>query len=312
MNILLRVLEKSVSQRTLASMPYPLVRLYGGLGGKIRWINNSRPSRADVQYSRANFDVQSKWWTSPETYIGTCPLRFREDEADVVRDECFTELTLRPIYSKFINYHGIPGDLKQMYLFGCAHGDTVRHYVTSFKREGLPLSHINLFDSFEGLPAEADGVPNIPLWGKGAFSWKGKKGMNSSDDLVRSLKDTLSRLAVPEGNFTIFKGFFSNTLTEELVHNGTLLPAILIDIDCDLYISTFEALDFMFLHKLARAGTFINYDDWYCTRVWESGESRAHLEIQRKYNVKFCEVTSWGEYPIGNKLFAVHSVDSPQ
>src|SRR5262249_53750832 len=133
------------------------------------------------------------------------------------------------------------------------------------------------------------------------------KGMKSSNDLVRSLKDELSRLCVPESNYTIFRGFFSDTLTKDLVRNGTLLPAILIDIDCDLYISTFEALDFMFSHKLARAGTFINYDGWEWTRAWESGENRAHLEIQRKYNVKFCQVTSWGEYPIGNKLFIVHS-----
>jgi hypothetical protein len=77
------------------------------------------------------------------------------------------------------------------------------------------------------------------------------------------------------------------SLTAELpVHLG-MRPALYVDIDCDLYVSTYQALDWLFSSKLIVPGTLIGYDDWCLTTLGTAGESRAHIEIARKYKVKF-------------------------
>ena len=55
----------------------------------------------------------------------------------------------------------------------------------------------------------------------------------------------------------------------------------------DLYVSTFQALDWMFKHNLARTSTIIDYVDWCLTHLVSTGESRAHNKISLKYKVKF-------------------------
>merc|ERR1719271_2075309 len=74
----------------------------------------------------------------------------------------------------------------------------------------------------------------------------------------------------------------------------SLGPAFLIDMDADLYISSIQALDYIFREQLARPGTLIGYDDWWespCASndvdVWKYGEAKAHKEIAIKYNVTF-------------------------
>ena len=83
-------------------------------------------------------------------------------------------------------------------------------------------------------------------------------------------------------------------------------PAKFIDIDCDLYASTKEALDWAFKAKIAQPGTLIGYDDWWTLSCDAehlfatsdpvghpllSGEGRAHLEITRAYGVRFRCIT---------------------
>lgn len=69
-----------------------------------------------------------------------------------------------------------------------------------------------------------------------------------------------------------------------------------VDIDCDLYISSIQALDWIFKNKLAKVGTIIGYDDWWvdsCSagagnlHPLDTSEGRAHLEITEKYNIEF-------------------------
>ena len=74
--------------------------------------------------------------------------------------------------------------------------------------------------------------------------------------------------------------------------------------DCDLYISSIQAMEWLFANKLVAPGTVFGYDDWYskpCLQFKAStevrrvsseieqfgGEARAHVEIARKYKVDF-------------------------
>ena len=56
-----------------------------------------------------------------------------------------------------------------------------------------------------------------------------------------------------------------------------MLPALYLQIDCDLYVSAYQALDWMLANKLVVAGTIIGYDDW--TTGGEGGEAQAHHEV---------------------------------
>ena len=63
-------------------------------------------------------------------------------------------------------------------------------------------------------------------------------------------------------------------------------PASYVDLNCDLYVSTSQALDFIFRHRIARVGTLISYDDWFETPLHQ-GESLAHEEAAKRFLVEF-------------------------
>ncbi|MEQ9039514.1 MAG: TylF/MycF/NovP-related O-methyltransferase [Silicimonas sp.] len=186
---------------------------------------------------------------------------------------------------------------KQAYCFGVAHGSTVHGLVEGYESLKSEMPHLHLFDSFEGLPAEDPGIEVPAVWNEGAFA--GSRA---------ALEKRLAEIGVSEDARTIHPGWFSETLKPELVADGTFKPAAYVDIDADLYNSTFEVLDFLFTHKLIGPGTLIGYDDWGDTALWTAGESRAHKEIMEKYNVKCAQLYSWGEQPLIRKVFLVVKV----
>ena len=87
-------------------------------------------------------------------------------------------------------------------------------------------------------------------------------------------ENTLRELEIDPAEYKVYPGFFRDSLSSELISSGELKPALYIDIDCDLYISTYEALDFMFANDLVRTGTYIGYDDWGDTKLYLEGERR--------------------------------------
>ena len=57
-------------------------------------------------------------------------------------------------------------------------------------------------------------------------------------------------------------GYYNESLTEELYSTGGFQPALLVDLDCDLYISTIQALEWLFKHRILRVESVVRYDDW--------------------------------------------------
>ena len=154
------------------------------------------------------------------------------------------------------------------------------------------MPHLRLFDAFQGLPEEDAGISRPPVWEVGAYAAPRSK-----------LEGRLRGFKVPEGRYTIHEGWFRDTLKEGLIADGSFRPAAYVDIDADLYNSTFDALDFPFEHKIITEGTLIGYDDWGDTDLWTAGESRAHKEIMEKHGAACAQVFSWGERPLIRKLF---------
>jgi Macrocin-O-methyltransferase (TylF) len=221
-------------------------------------------------------------------------IEFSPRELAALTSSLLFDCTWRLLVPMFISRGELSRNLEQIYCFGCGGGRTVSALKIAFDSQGLKLPHLNLFDSFSGLPSEQDGVTTNTYWRKGSYS-----------SGVRGLRNKLDKLGIAASQYRIYEGFYSESLNPAAASAGDLKPALYIDIDCDLYISTFQALDFMFSSNLATAGTYIGYDDWGDTKTWLEGESRAHKEISEKYGVDFEECFSWGRAPVVRKLFRV-------
>lgn len=129
------------------------------------------------------------------------------------------------------------------------------------------------YDSFLGLPEEVLDKNNPSYWTKELFSLNGVVPEILNNERIK-----------------IVKGFFSESLTDEFA--STLTQKIgLLHIDCDIYTSTYDVLDFCFKNDLLVKGSIIMYDDWggYLEKLgpgheFEAGEGLAHVDIMKKYN----------------------------
>jgi len=140
------------------------------------------------------------------------------------------------------------------------------------------------FDSFTGLPPEAAKIAPEQMegdhWKPGAFSAADTLGEYNRERLLEQIRTTI---AYPDT--VLVPGMFEDSLTEELA--ATMRPAMFVDIDCDLYISARQCLEWMAKHKLWFPGTVVRYDDWKGTPEWEGGESLAHKEVSEIYNLEW-------------------------
>ncbi len=110
--------------------------------------------------------------------------------------------------------------------------------------------HLWAFDSFEGLPppSEADRFKD---WDRGSC-------YTSVDEFCR----VLAEAGIPSDDYTVIKGFYADTLTQELQERMAGVKAGVVFIDCDFYESTKTVLNFLI--PLLQQGTVVCFDDYYC------------------------------------------------
>lgn len=141
------------------------------------------------------------------------------------------------------------------------------------------------FDSFTGLPDEISGIKREGRhWNPGAFSSADALGLFNSEKLFEQLKAKIHRK-----NTKFIKGFFNESLTSRLLETHTFKPALIVDVDSDLYVSANECLEWMLRSRLMVPGTLLRYDDWKGHISW--GETRAHLEMTIKYGLTWNNIT---------------------
>eukprot|EP00929_Paragymnodinium_shiwhaense_P071073 TRINITY_DN36105_c0_g1_i1.p1 TRINITY_DN36105_c0_g1~~TRINITY_DN36105_c0_g1_i1.p1 ORF type:complete len:391 (+),score=9.16 TRINITY_DN36105_c0_g1_i1:161-1333(+) len=203
-------------------------------------------------------------------------------------------------------------DAGELYQFGVASGLTMREHRAAF-----PHAKLWGFDSFRGLPAEHGGLFRKDNWVPGRFA--------HSVDTIPAFVEALGPPGFGEVEFVA--GYYSDSLTKELVAKRRIRPAELVDVDVDLYSSTLQLMDWLFQNKLARVGTVFYYDDWtggWCATsckekgarlsLAEIGEARAHIEIAAKHGVSFhciagiCKKPSEAICDVHNADFAVFVV----
>jgi len=159
-------------------------------------------------------------------------------------------------------YNGIDGDYVE---FGCAGGLTfVLAYIES-RRNNRHNAHLWAFDSFQGLPAGECDKDKHRGWVEGALTFP--------ED---SFRKVCASNKIPESEYTIVPGFYKDTL-RSLAPGEAPDNIALAYIDCDMYSSTCQVLEF--LMPRLKHGMIIAFDDYFCwSATHPSGERQAMLE----------------------------------
>ena len=86
-------------------------------------------------------------------------------------------------------------------------------------------------------------------------------------------------------NTTFVQGFYNESLPNLRAHlRSRMQPAMLVDLDCDLYESTIQAMEFLLAHRLLVQGTVVYFDDW---RKSGEGMKKAHRELSRRHRIRW-------------------------
>jgi len=188
--------------------------------------------------------------------------------------------------------------LRDVYQFGVLTGLGLRAWLEAMPRLGLSTANVTAwgFDSFQGMPEESSQFlrgshKKDPRWQRGGLN--SQRLMHLSD--WSALKEAVVRnIGFDSKRTKLIRGFFNESLAEgsALVQRLGMRPALLLDIDCDLYTSSKQALSFMLRTGLLAPGSFVYYDD-YDISSWRMSpkghpykeERLAHEEITREFGL---------------------------
>lgn len=143
----------------------------------------------------------------------------------------------------------------------------------------LKLDHVRLFgfDSFEGMPDIA-AIEDEGAWQPGQFKFD-----------IEFTKGILTRRGIDWNRVFLTKGWFCDTLKPELRDRYAIKKASIIMVDCDLYSSTVDVLNFC--EPLIQDQAILFFDDWnsYGLAEKELGEKKAFdefLQVNPQFTVK--------------------------
>lgn len=138
-----------------------------------------------------------------------------------------------------------PANLGDYLEFGVSRGTSMACTYQVLGEKALTDVRLFGFDSFRGLPPEAADEGWVP----GAYA--------STEAATRRY---LADRDVDLDRVRLIKGWFRDTCVESTKESLGLRKASLIMVDCDIYVATKEALDFVLPLVLDRA--IIIFDDW--------------------------------------------------
>lgn len=179
-------------------------------------------------------------------------------------------------------------DTLGVYLeFGVYYGTSLALMFEVLQEHGLDQVQLFGFDSFEGLP---EGANEEEPFQPGQFSAN-----------YRFAREYLTTQDVDWERVTLEKGWFSDTLNDRFIQNHGIKKASLIMVDCDIYSSAKEALDFS--APLIRDETIIFFDDWHAGPAGENiVERRAFREFLEEH--PHLEAEEFGSYNYFDKTNA--------
>ena len=207
---------------------------------------------------------------------------------------------LTPVFKKAVSYlQDQDGDDIGDYLeFGVYNGTSMSIMYHILKEQKVQSSRLFGFDSFEGLPEEAS-HDDDGMWFPGEFKC-------SIDKTKRALENN----QVDLDKVRLIKGYYSDTLKKELISELKINRAGIIMIDCDMYLSTKDALNFC--KPLMKDKTIIIFDDWLPGLATNDlGEKKAFDEFLK--NNKNFKATEFDHYTYRDRetgiVFLVENLD---
>ena len=179
----------------------------------------------------------------------------------------------------------IKGDIIEFGVGSGASFCLLYRYITRIDRD---LSRrFLLFDSFEGLP-EGEVKDQHPQWKTGAWCF-------DQAAVVQRGK----RYGVDFNRVHVTPGYYDRSLTYDCARRLTLQHLALVHIDCDLFSSTSQALQF--ITPFVQNGTIALLDDYYCYSGNRAlGEAGAFHEWCLKHNIA---ANPWFPYSLHGHAF---------
>ena len=151
---------------------------------------------------------------------------------------------------------------------------------------------LHLFDSFDGFPDDSrDDGPHVDsgIWRAGNC-----KGLSEKELIER----VTTEAHCPPHKVITHAGWFKDTVKD---FTGKVS---LVNVDCDLYSSTRDALNPLFERDQISDGCLICFDDYNCNRASpKHGQRKAWSELTDYYGIKSSDE---GSYGIFGRKFIVH------
>ncbi|HLD80274.1 MAG: hypothetical protein A2822_04515 [Candidatus Staskawiczbacteria bacterium RIFCSPHIGHO2_01_FULL_41_41] len=179
----------------------------------------------------------------------------------------------------YVSYSLVDGDIAE---FGVSNGFSASYISYALSRIKKNNKALLLFDSFQGLPeikSIASGMKEVAQgkWKKGDFKGNPESVRKKCEKYINNLK--------------IYPGWFNETLPQ-LPENQKFA---LVHVDCDLYESTEEVLNYIFSKSMISQGAMICFDEFNASaNDNENGERRAWLEAVKKFSIKSEDAGMYG------------------
>lgn len=199
-------------------------------------------------------------------------------------DNRMTELGMLSQAFEFIKINEVPGDYLE---FGLWRGKTFGYAHRMKHRYGRHDMKLWGFDSFQGLPDTGEHHDNI--WYKGQFAC-------SRPEFEAILKSR----GVQSSEYELVEGFYSESLNDVTHRRLSGRKAAIVYIDCDLYDSTVEVLDF--IQPYLVNGSIICFDDFYNYKGDpEQGEQKALADFMQR-ETDICFISYMAYAPLGKSF----------
>lgn len=171
--------------------------------------------------------------------------------------------------------------------FGVFQGSSMTCMYRAATALGLNKMRFIGFDSFEGLPAQAD-QEDDSVFHSGEYYCS-----------LPYAQAYLNEKGVDMNRVTLIKGWFDNTCNAATAEENNIKKAAIINIDCDIYSSTKTALEFC--KPFIKDDTIIFFDDWNSGDLADKGlgERKAFeefLEENKQFTAEELKYLSYSKY----------------
>ncbi len=188
---------------------------------------------------------------------------------------------------------------KDIFEAGVLGGRGLERLIRGFHTMGLSIRHVWGADSFRGLCPEDPDVYHNPEWLPGVFDVCKDFNLETPEQGVQFVYDRLAPFGVP---VTLIPGWFSDTLVPGAPFLREMGTISYVHVDADLFISSYQFLDFCFAQKLIGPDTLVRLDDVLSTPA-NGGQKLAMFKIGKKYKPEI----EW----LSLNVFRVHGYEVP-